>query len=39
MRRETFKAETETHKNGLKTKSQEFIIANIPTTLSNKKSC
>ena len=31
VRPETFKAETETRKNGLETKSQDFITANNPT--------
>jgi len=35
MRPETFK--TETCKNGLETKSQDFITANNPTKLSNLK--
>jgi len=35
MRPETFK--TETRKNGLETKSQDFITANNPTKLSNQK--
>jgi len=39
MRPETFKTKTESHKNGLKTKSQDFITANNPTKLSNQNSC
>jgi len=31
MRPETFKTKTETCKNGLETKSQDFITANNPT--------
>jgi len=38
MRPETLKTETETHKNGLETKSQDFITANNPTKLSNQNS-
>jgi len=39
MRPETFKTETETCKNGLETKSQDFITKNNPTKLLNQKSC
>jgi len=39
MRPETFKTKTETRKNGINTKSQDFITANNPTKLSNQNSC
>ena len=39
MRPEIFKTKTETHKNGLKNKSQDFITANNPTKSSNQNSC
>jgi len=39
MRPGSFKTETETCKNGLETKSQDFITANNPTKLLNQKSC
>jgi len=38
MRPETFKTKTETRKNGLETKSPDFITVKIPTMLSNQKS-